>query len=42
VEYFNEYLLEEDKINVELVEIDKPRCVDIFLIKDKVKKGNPV
>ncbi|MGE7999721.1 hypothetical protein ACQKOF_13775 [Lysinibacillus sp. NPDC093190] len=40
-EYFNEYLLEEDKINVELVENDKPRCVDIFLIKDEVKKAIP-
>ncbi|MFC9540805.1 hypothetical protein ACFTQ7_13065 [Lysinibacillus sp. NPDC056959] len=40
-EYFNEYLLEEDKINVELVEIDKPRCVDIFLLKDEVKKAIP-
>jgi len=40
-EYFNEYLLEGDKINVELVENDKPRCVDIFLIKDEVKKAIP-
>ncbi|KOP69760.1 glutathione reductase [Lysinibacillus sp. FJAT-14745] len=41
VENFNEYLLEVDKINVELVENDKPRCVDIFLIKDDVKKAVP-
>ncbi|MCL1694752.1 MULTISPECIES: hypothetical protein [unclassified Lysinibacillus] len=41
VEYFNDFLLEEDKINVELVENDKPRCVDIFLIKDEVKKAIP-
>ncbi|MFF2176429.1 hypothetical protein ACFVT8_08225 [Lysinibacillus sp. NPDC058147] len=41
VEYFNEYLLEEDKINVELVENDKPRCVDIFLIKYEVRKAIP-
>ncbi|MGE7691323.1 hypothetical protein ACQKMI_19195 [Lysinibacillus sp. NPDC097214] len=41
VEYFNDYLLDEDKINVEIVENDKPRCVDIFLIKDEVKKAVP-
>ncbi|MGE7947194.1 hypothetical protein [Lysinibacillus sp. NPDC093688] len=41
VEYFNDYLLGEDKINVEIVENDKPRCVDIFLIKDEVKKAVP-
>ncbi|MGE7693912.1 hypothetical protein ACQKNC_07305 [Lysinibacillus sp. NPDC094177] len=41
VEYFNEYLLEEDKIKFELVENNKPRGVDIFLIKDEVKKAIP-
>lgn len=41
VEYFNDYLLEEDKIKFEIIENDKPRCVDIFLIKDEVKKAIP-
>ncbi|MDM5248164.1 MULTISPECIES: hypothetical protein [unclassified Lysinibacillus] len=41
VEYFNNFLLEEDLIEFEIIENDQPRGVDIFLIKDEVKKAIP-
>lgn len=41
VEYFNDFLPEEDHLKIELIENDKPRGVDIFLIKDGVKKAIP-
>ena len=41
IEYFNDFLPEEDHLKFELIENDKPRGVDIFLMKDGVKKAIP-
>ncbi|MGY3188867.1 hypothetical protein [Lysinibacillus sp. TE18511] len=41
IEYFNDFLPEEDHLKFELIENDKPRGVDIFLMKDGMKKAIP-